>query len=527
MNFSHFVRPLGQLAFACLLIVGQAGSAAERKPTRPYFCIFAASIDRMMESCEEVFDSVGRHDLALTLSDRLKSVRNFDGIDRSRPLGMMSIWGDQQSTDVIFLPLKDADQIDDLLKTVTFGIVGYRKISATHYQIDRPGSPYEAVIRDGYVFLGDSLPTIQQLRVTPEQLTRGLRDRYETAIVVDPAQIPVAVRTKYIKEIRGQAEPVLQPQDDEQPETARVRRAIGNLLLSLIERTILDTSSAVVGAHLDPETRKLSIELSIHAERNSPMAATFDQWNRRRSHFTSLLDSDVYAGIAINVPVGGLFDEILGTTKVDAGKNVGRLDAGLQIVGNQTGRMTLIAALRGEETLSLNRAIPDLLLQFHKAQQIRDVVEDFETVDGITLHSFRFQHEPEWLTVITGPAPEVIVGQGQKTTWVGIGQSANLLDDLEDAIDRVGDGSTDKANTPLAQARFQATQLPDMVKSDLLIPNADAEMARQAFAKGDDGLTLTIDPITSGIRIRVEAEQGFVRLIGRDWVKQIESRAKE
>lgn len=515
------------LAAVSFIIFGDRGFGAETKPTRPYFCLFAASIDRLIDSCEQIFESVDRRDLSASLEDRLKPFQNFDGIDRTRPLGIFSIWDDHQSKDVVFLPIEDPDDIEALLKTATFGVVSYHKVSPTHYRIDRPGSPYEVVIRDRYVLLADSLAMIQGLTITPDQLTRGHRDRYELTLMLDPTQIPSSTRTKYVKELRDQAEPALQPQDNEQPETARIRRALGNLALSVIERTILDTSVAVFGIHLEPDSKKLSAEFSLHALKNSPMAATFEQWNRHRSHFMSLIASDVPAGVAINVPVGGFFDEVLGNAEHSPAKKPGRLDAGIQIVGNQMGKMTLIGALRGDETLAFNKAIPDLMEQLHKARQIEDVVEDFDSIDGISLHSFMPCNPPEWLTAIVGPAPEVIVGQGTKTTWIGIGQTSVLLDDLEEAIDRVGDGSTEKNDVPLVSARIQATQLPELVKSDLLIPNTDRETAKQVLAKGDDGISLTVDRISGGIRSKIEAEQGFVRLIGKDWVKQIESRSKE
>ena len=495
------------------------GAAGDSVATRPYFSLFAASIDRLVEACEVVFASVDRSDLFKSLDERLKTYRNFAGIERSKPLGLMSIWNDVGSADIVFLPVKDIDQ---LLKTATFEIVGYHPVGPNRFEIERPGAPYQVLVRNEYAFLADDLSTIQALRVTPEQLTRGLRDRFDVVLHLDPRQLPLSAKTRLIEGLKDQVEPWLQPLDKEASESVALRKAIGKLFLDLLQRTVLDTSTAIVGVHLDPKTRQFSSEIVLEATPGSVMATGLNRWIAQRSAFAPLVSPDVPAGVAINLPLSGLVEQILAPSSKTPSKGT-RLEGGLQLVGSGLGNLTLIAALGGTDAVQLNDAIPGLIVKLEKSGQFLEVNENFDLYHGAVLHSLIPRELPSAITHLVGPDPEIVIGQGKKVVWMGIGRSETLLDRLRAAIDLIDESSSDRAAAPLVRARFQAKQLPELVASDLLIRNVDGDSSRAAFAAGQDGFLLTIEPTENGIKIRFEAEEGFVRLIGRDWVKQIEN----
>src|SRR5689334_351372 len=129
-------------AFHLLPVFGKDSSAA-----RPYFLFFISSLDQLLDDFEVVFESVGRADLADSLDQRLKGLRNFAGIDHSKPLGLMSMWDEAESFDIVFLPV---EEIDQLLKTATFEIVGYHEAGPNRYEIERPGAPYHVLVRNDY-----------------------------------------------------------------------------------------------------------------------------------------------------------------------------------------------------------------------------------------------------------------------------------------------------------------------------------------------------------------------------------------
>ena len=518
------IRRIGNqtsLAFCVILVIATSVHAEETGPKpvaeKPYMTMFAASIDRLRTACETIFDSSGRPDLANSLNERLKSYRDLAGIERTKPLGLMTTWDEVAPAEIVFVP---TDEIGELLKTATFGVLGFHAVDSNHYEIERPGSPYHVIIKKDYAFFADRVSTIRGLRVSPNLLTQGLRDRYDLVVNYDLLQVPQPAKSKYITEIRHQIEPWLQPQDDEAEESARFRKVIGQFILDLVERVVLDTRTLTIGGRIDPKTHHLSLEVVIESVSKSQMANSLNRLTMHRSEFSSLIQPDVPAGLALNLPIGGLVEKIVGS-KEGATTKGSSLEAGLQFAGTGIGDLSLIAALHGPDAADLNDAIPNLILKLEKSGHFVAVNENFDTHHGVVFHSLTPRELPAVVTQWTGSNVEIIVGQGQKTIWIGIGQPAPLLDRLLEAINRVDETPATRATGPLVRARIQARSFPELVSTDLLVP--DGETAREALSHGDDGFSLTIEPVPDGLKLRIEFEEGFVRLIGRGWVNQIES----
>jgi hypothetical protein len=104
-----------------------------------------------------------------------------------------------------------------------------------------------------------------------------------------------------------------------------------------------------------------------------------------------------------------------------------------------------------------------------------------------------------------------------------MGSHQNLSTDLEEAMEFSETSSEEQTSVPILEARLKGRALPEFVASNPLIPNMDAERVRQELQQGDDGLSIKVETIPAGIKLSVDFEEGFVRLIGRDWIRQIEA----
>jgi hypothetical protein len=487
-------------------------------PERPYWTLFAASVERLYAACEIVFESVDRPDLKESMDRRMTGFSNLAGIDRTRPIGLMSTWDHHTTSDIVFVPI---GEIPQLLKTATFGVVGYHQVSPDHYEIERPGSPYHVFVRNEYALFGDSLASLKALRVTPDQLTRRLKERYDAAVHVDLLQLPAPLKSAFVISVRSQLEPWLQPQDDEATESANLRKTLGQLVLTMVERVTLDTKSVTAGIRIDPKTRQISAEVVLEAVPKSQMAAALNRMSSHRSEFAPLLQPDIPAGMAFNLPVSGLVERILGTPPDPTAKD-SSLEAAIQLAGSGLGDLSLICALRGPSIIGLNEAIPRLILKSEKSGKFVKVNENFEIHKGVVLHSLTPNELPDSVTQWIGKDVEILIGQRQQTIWLGMGNPSSLLDRLLDAIDLVDESDGTKGRNPVVRARFQAQKLPELVASDLLIPNADTDIARQAFAAGKDGFHLTLEPVPDGLKLRVEFEEGFTKLVGQGWIQQLQ-----
>ncbi|WP_373652779.1 hypothetical protein [Schlesneria sp. DSM 10557] len=483
---------------------------------RPVLTIFVSSQDRIRQACETIFESVDRPDLATSINERLTGFRDLAGIEPTKPAGIMTVWDDEKPREIVFIP---KTEIEELLKTATFGVVGYHQVTPDHYEIERPGSPYHVLVQKDYALFADSEATIRALRVSPLKLTQGLRDRYDAALKADLLQIPQPIKTHWIADLRQQIEPWLQPMDDEDEEQAAIRKSAGKLVLDFIEHLVLDTKSFTAGCRIDPENRHIIFELSIESVPKSRLSAVLRQLKAVRSEYSTLVQSDVAAGLAFDLPLAGIWEQ-LRKNPGDEEAKPSRLEIGLQLVGSKAGELSLITAFHGPDVEGMNASIPRWLERLESAGHLADLRESFDIHEGVVLHSLMPHELPTWITHWTGNNIEIIVGQATRTIWLGIGQPAPLVERLCNAIDLVAAAPENQRGAAAVKGRLSAKVLPQFLVTDIL--NSDPDAAEQEFSKGEDGLSLSLEPFPEGLKLKVELEEGFVRLIGRGWVKQIE-----
>ena len=233
-----------------------------------------------------------------------------------------------------------------------------------------------------------------------------------------------------------------------------------------------------------------------------------------------MIQPDVPAGIALNLPISGLAEQILGPSS-DPATNRTQMEAAFQLAGTGLGDLSIIAALNGPDAAKLNDTLPNLVLKLEQSGHFKLVRENFDIHQGIVLHSLTPREIPSAIAYWIGSDVEIIIGQGEHTIWMGMGHPTPLLDRLLDAIDLVDQPQTSRPTGQLVRARFQAQKLPELVASDLLTPSLEA--ARKAFSKGDDGFSLTVEPVSDGLKLQIDFEAGFVRMIGQGWISQIEN----
>ena len=522
MRCHSCVAMILKAALALMLLASGSGlqsnalSAAEagdaEVATRPWASFWVSGIGRALAACDLIFELVDRPDLAESLEERLGDYRAFGGIDRKRPLGLMWTWHDIEPAATIFLPV---GQIDDLMKTATFNVVGFHKVTDDRYEIERPGSPYHVLLRSGYALFGENVSAMQALRVTPDQLTKPLRDKYDVVLMLDLRQVPRASKELWVDELKNQVEPWLQPQDGEPVETATLRRAIGSALLSLAKRLVLDVRTITLGGRLDAELNQLSLDLIVQGEPGSELASGLKHLVSRRGEFSALINPQAAAGLAINWPLQSLGKTVLGQL-VDEPLKGARIDAGIQIVGQGWGETAIIAGLHGPEAAALNAAIPRLIVRLEKSGQFTTVTDNADIYRGVVIHSVVPREVPQLLGQLTGPEVEVLIGQGKQTIWFAAGNPETLPARLQQAIDAVEDApATERANS-LVNGRFSVGKWPSVVSPSETIPTKDAA------EKPDDAVRLTIEPNGDALKIRLVAEKGILKLIGRDWARQVD-----
>ena len=502
------------------------GELAPHAAEQPFATVFMSSLSRFHSVCEVIFKSVERPELFESMGRRLERYNDFAGFDREKPLGMMFTWGEDSTSFIVFLPVID---IDELLTTATFGAVGFHQVSPNHYQIERVVKPYQVLVRKDYAYIAESSQTIKTIRVTADQLTRRWRGRYDLVAQFDLRQIPRHYKQQCITTLRATIEPALQTGDQEAAEFGRLRKMVGSLLLDVVESSVFDTNRLTVGVRVAPENGHLHIDLEMEAAPKSSLANFCNKCSAGQSPFSPFLEShpETAAVAVFNVnSTGGLISKVLGKEQNPAVTD-SRIDAVMCLVGERLGEFSFVGAISGPDVKTLNDLLPGLLTIANTTGLIELFEEGVDSFRDVLIHSVVPRNLDQAVKSCFGSSPEVILGQEADTLWYGMGSVTELLNDLKDAIEVADDAGSEQALVPIVQAQIKGRTLPELVATNPLIPNMDTRRVREELSKGADGVTLKLLPVRDGMKLTVEFEQGFVRLVGRDWVRQIESRQSQ
>ncbi|HEX6987100.1 MAG TPA: hypothetical protein VF170_17105, partial [Planctomycetaceae bacterium] len=162
----------------------------------------------------------------------------------------------------------------------------------------------------------------------------------------------------------------------------------------------------------------------------------------------------------------------------------------------------------------MESAVRELIERVRTARP--EAADDFEVeygvgeAGGVTLHRLAGREVQEENQQLWGGAPALYVGFDQDAIWAAIGGS-RAVEALDEAITRVKEAGPAERNRP--GAPFQLVITANRWVG--LDPNAEnLDLAREAFEEGDDALRIDFRPTENGGRLRVEAEEGFIRLLG-------------
>ncbi|MCA8999562.1 MAG: hypothetical protein KDA80_21380, partial [Planctomycetaceae bacterium] len=139
---------------------------------------------------------------------------------------------------------------------------------------------------------------------------------------------------------------------------------------------------------------------------------------------------------------------------------------------------------------------------------------DAHTYQNVTFHRLQGTKSSDEDKRIYGGPPSLTVGVGNSTVWLGIGGDG-VQPALERAIDLVSVPTSQQGTSSTAPFQVVFRVLPW-----LSLPEREEEdptgriLAEEAMEKNQDAVRIEIRPNETGGRVRMQFDQGFIRLLG-------------
>jgi hypothetical protein len=470
-------------AVAAWLAVFPGTVVSEEPPAagRPWLVVCLASLDQLQNNLDAALFAADRPELADLLAAQVRQWRNLAGIDRKRPLGLVRFWPttpEGMGEEILFLP---ATNREELLKTMTFGVVGYTRRTADHYVIARPEIPYHVLFRKDVAWLGDRTATLITCSQQAPEWLGMLVAQHDAGVMWDVRQIPAAHRRLAADAWRLAVQPALQQRDGEAAEHHAWRRRCLEPLVEAGPLAIEQTRRILLRVKFDVERSQVLLDWHLVAEPQSEWSRRLESWRPARSPWQHLLTVDEArsAGFVTGLPA-------VGNTPATAAFD-GQL--AWQVFGELLTERTAVLAWSDGPVAQPQTSLADLRRpRVYQQVPVPDVPIALRRWIGGNTQAWRWQEG--------------------RITWWAFGPPDLARKRLDAALELV----QQPADLTRPPAHFTA-KVPLRLCLDA-IPWLDQLWLDEQLAGREDRITITLSPVPEGVHMRWELPTGILRVLG-------------
>lgn len=546
---------IAALAAAALLVAPRLSPAQQDSPAgpKPLVTVALSGYDEIMGDVEfigKLADSPLRQ-MAEGPLQQGPAADALAGLDTSRPWGFV-VQSDQGQFPMFgFVPVKDLE------KTLT----------ALEPMIGKPSDAGDGVLeivvdeqtiylkeKSGWLFLARNPDILANAPADPVKALGGLAEKYDLGVRISVANIPPSLRQMAMGPIMMGMQAGMQRLPDESDEQYALRMKATQQGIEQIQRLLEELDTLDIGFAIDQKTATASLEYAVTALEGTKTAEQMAQSTEAPSDFSGFIlpdaaltlssvsrisESDVAQAKNSLAPVRanavqelenqGLTGADLERAKklvnelfdvFDAMIESGKLDIGLSLVLDADA-VTYVSGMSIGDTTKLDGLLKSLADQVIKeepaaAEAIKLNAEEHEGVqfNVISLPTDEMADDLPNLPKLVGETLDIVIGIGPKNAYLAVGRDAVAT--LKKAIDE----SKAKADEPVLPARITLAATPiakfvALVARDDQVKQVATQLGRMLEeSSGKDHLNITSKPIPNGAEVRIELEEGLLKVLG-------------
>ncbi len=548
------MKKLVSMFIAAALVLGMGLTQSPAAESKPIAALTAASYNDLMSDVNFVGKLIERPQLGGALEGLLAIVtqgKGLAGVDKTRPWGaIVQASGAENISGYVFLPVTDFKEALGLLELYS--------------TVDAEGGVYKLTPKDGkkasyvkqqgvWACIADKPDALAQCDADPAAVLGNLKKSYIVAGRIFLANVPAGLREKFISGLRNGIEKDAAKKDEESEEEFAQRKKVLEQIEPYLVRVAGDLDQVVFGWGLDRKAEKTFIDLSVTAKPGTQTAEEMDLATKATTNFAGFHVSSAAVNACLAGPIpaakqqiaasliaaarGKAISEMEKTTPEDKravpkevlndGANLlqkivkgGHLDGAASVIVGPNVATGLLAGYVADG------ALLDKILHTVAAAVLADHPEigQFVKLDAETLGAVHFHKisvpisadnpDQKQLVQLVGESLDVVIGIGKENAFVAAGRDAEAT--LKKAIvasSQIGP----KAVLPLEVSLAIKPVVAFVAEVGKPQDRPQAAIAASELKKtpGKDHVGLTVRPISNGVQVHLEVEQGLVRLFGR------------
>jgi hypothetical protein len=546
-----------------LLFAPAVGLSAEKAPAKavdaevqlkPVVVVSISGYDQLKND----IDFLGKLGGTPNVSKQLEGLLDFftqgqglAGLDKTKPIGAALLTDDSglQFPVLGFIPVTDLKKLLDALS----GLIGEAEDEGEGvYKIETDAAKVYLKERNGWAYLSNKLDALDNLPKDPLKILGTLSKDYDIAVRAFVQNVPESLRDFAMDQIKNGMQAGLQQGDDESDEDFALRKKVAEAQIGQIDAVMHELDKVTIGWNIDAQGSRSYFDIEVTAVANSKTAkGMVDAGKAPPSklagfllpqavatfHANSAMSEDDIEQVTAMLPTlqqalqqgidknddlsdkdkevaEEMLDDFMEILEASAEK--GHTSAGLAIVGS--GPFTTAFGITVAEGKKLE-ALVKKAFEFAatKAPQFPEVKYNVATHQGVTFQQLSIpvpdngDDNAKNVKKVIGDPIVITLGFGPGHFLGAVGPAG--IDTLKTVLTSSGQRSNDSSLPPAQLTVSLAPILKFASEQDDADP-VTGLLAKSLKDGGKDHVTFTESIISNGVRFRLEAEEGVLRVIG-------------
>ena len=549
------------MSVAALMAVAANRQAAvdDAAPRSPAAVFCAADLDRVLGHLDHLLRLGNAESRMQQLRSILAGLNDLKGIDRSRPVGLFlyppsSGGGDPDA--IAFVPVSSMEDLQVSLR-ISNQVSLVPLEEEGRWELRGPDNSVPIRVQDGYAFVTQKGELLDGTLPDVAALTASIAERYDLGIVVLREGLPQQALDAAIAKLHADSERDRERRDAESDAEYALRSRISRSLEQIIEYGITDFEQVSLGLTISEEEQQAELETLLDVRPDGPFAGYLQSLAASRSQFAVVdpdaaalsassawtlsgegtdiasqllqqvreqvgrqLEEDFTASTSAGHPVRRVLDAL------DATVTAGRMDGIVTFAGDRPGGMVLVGAAHLEHSTEVAQAVEQILPYVAQSPDVSALELNAFEAGGVSVHRIvpaKVRKQDERLY---GPDAALHVGIGRDAIWIALGGAEAprvLTEFIEASAQADGDSATGSTPPLLALDVHLSTWIGLAGTGGTGEQRGFIEAARVAFAVPDqDGLRAVLTPGDRGLRLAVQVDEGYLRLLGLALAKRLQ-----
>jgi hypothetical protein len=469
--------------------------------------------------------------------------KGLDGLDKTKPWGVIVQASDADIVPMGFLPVSDLKKLLAVLAPIageaTEGDDGVYEMEAGLQSV------YLKSV-GGWAFIANDSDALKNVPADPTAAFAGLDKEYDIAVRLNVQNIPQMYRQMAIEQIKQGVELGLDRGPDESEEDYNTRKALIKNQMKQIVSFIDETQHLTMGWAIDATAEKTYFDISMAAVPGTKLAKQAAQFANAKTKFGGFLSDG--AAVKMNLTTkGGSPEDIaqsVAAIKMLREQAMKAIDEESELPEGQAREIVksamgdvmdvLTATIEGGSfdmggmvqlepgklTVAMGGLVADgakMESALKKLENLAKEEEGFKGVqwnadehDGVKFHTLQVPMDDEDAQKLLGDQLDVVIGTSDNTFLVAFGKDAMAT--LKGVLDK-SKADADKTVPPM-QVAISVGKIAAFIAAQEDDPTAAMIAEMLSKSGGKDHVNLTITGIPNGFVYRIEAQEGVLKAIG-------------